>query len=105
MTVTFYCSSLVLVSNLQTTMSKLPFRTLESQIFSIFFKLEAPPIRFWIAVMIFFTTFTNYMLRANMSVSIIKMVDRKARNFTPPCKEGQVEVVANEVKLEDIVSV
>ena len=39
-----------------------------------------------------------------MSVSIIKMVDRKARNFTPPCKEGQVEVVANEVKSEDIVS-
>ncbi|XP_063903802.1 sialin-like [Zophobas morio] len=64
--------------------------------------MKAPPIRFWIAVMIFFTTFTNYMLRANMSVSIIKMVDRKARNFTPPCKEGQVEVVANEVKSEDI---
>ncbi|XP_063903804.1 sialin-like [Zophobas morio] len=63
-------------------------------------QLRAPPLRFWIAVMIFFTTFTNYMLRSNISVSIIKMVDRKSKNFTPPCKEGQVKT--NATKKEEI---
>ncbi|XP_015838264.1 putative inorganic phosphate cotransporter isoform X2 [Tribolium castaneum] len=48
-------------------------------------KLKAPPYRVWIAVMIFMTTFTNYMLRANMSVSIISMVDKAKKNQTAVC--------------------
>ncbi|XP_044272676.1 putative inorganic phosphate cotransporter [Tribolium madens] len=48
-------------------------------------KLRAPPYRLWIAVMIFMTSFTNYMLRANMSVSIIKMVEKTKKNQTAVC--------------------
>ncbi|XP_044272677.1 putative inorganic phosphate cotransporter [Tribolium madens] len=48
-------------------------------------KLKAPPYRVWIAVMIFMTTFTNYMLRSNMSVSIIRMVDKAKKNQTAIC--------------------
>nr|XP_015838308.1 PREDICTED: putative inorganic phosphate cotransporter isoform X2 [Tribolium castaneum] len=48
-------------------------------------KLKAPPYRVWIAVMVFMSTFTNYMLRANMSVSIISMVDKAKKNQTAVC--------------------
>ncbi|RZC43006.1 MFS 1 and/or Sugar tr domain containing protein [Asbolus verrucosus] len=48
--------------------------------------MKLPPIRFWIGVMVFMTTFTNYMMRSNISVSIISMVKHnKNTTFTPPC--------------------
>ncbi|CAH0564466.1 unnamed protein product [Brassicogethes aeneus] len=39
--------------------------------------------RFWIAVMIFFTTFMNYVMRANLSMSLIAMTN------LPPGRQGQ----------------
>ncbi|XP_064213438.1 putative inorganic phosphate cotransporter isoform X2 [Tribolium castaneum] len=48
-------------------------------------KLKMPPYRLWIAVMVFMTTFTNYMLRANISVSIISMVEKSKKNHTAFC--------------------
>ncbi|KAJ3647202.1 hypothetical protein Zmor_024732 [Zophobas morio] len=41
--------------------------------------------------MIFFTTFTNYMLRSNISVSVVAMVGTRKSGFVPPCKRDQIK--------------
>ncbi|CAH0564462.1 unnamed protein product [Brassicogethes aeneus] len=52
------------------------------------------PYRFWIAVMIFMTTFTNYMMRSNMSVSIFAMQYKKEGAQGQCSEDGQVTTAA-----------
>ncbi|CAG9857292.1 unnamed protein product [Phyllotreta striolata] len=42
------------------------------------------PTRFWIAVMVFFSTYINYTTRVNMSMSIVSMTKGKTKK-TPEC--------------------
>ncbi|XP_056633020.1 sialin-like isoform X1 [Diorhabda sublineata] len=42
------------------------------------------PIRFWIGVMVFLTTYINYTTRVNMSINIIPMTKGKSKK-TPEC--------------------
>ncbi|KAG5889318.1 hypothetical protein JTB14_019099 [Gonioctena quinquepunctata] len=42
------------------------------------------PVRFWIGLMVFLTTYINYTTRVNISISIISMTKGKAKN-TPEC--------------------
>lgn len=50
------------------------------------------PIRFWIAVMVFASTYINYTTRSNMSISITSMISgSKDKNKTvsiPECKRN-----------------
>ncbi|XP_057660262.1 sialin-like [Diorhabda carinulata] len=47
----------------------------------------AVPVRFWIACMVFFTTFTCYTTRVNLSVSIVSMTKGKTKGV-PYCKKS-----------------
>ncbi|XP_019758902.1 sialin isoform X2 [Dendroctonus ponderosae] len=47
------------------------------------------PIRFWIAVMVFASTYINYTTRSNMSISITSMVTRSKDKAIPECKRNE----------------
>ncbi|XP_050501825.1 vesicular glutamate transporter 1-like [Diabrotica virgifera virgifera] len=42
------------------------------------------PVRFWIGLMVFFTTYVNYATRVNMAIAIISMTKGKSKK-TPEC--------------------
>lgn len=53
-----------------------------------------PPIRFWIGVLVFLTTFTTYTLRVNLSISIIKMASKSSK--VPECAAPNTTVAPSE---------
>lgn len=50
------------------------------------------PTRFWIAVMVFATTYINYTTRSNMSISITSMVARSKEKAVPECKRNESHI-------------
>ncbi|KAL1497206.1 hypothetical protein ABEB36_008203 [Hypothenemus hampei] len=53
------------------------------------------PIRFWIAVMVFASTYINYTTRSNMSISITSMVNRAKEKVIPECKRNEYNSSSN----------
>ncbi|CAG9767274.1 unnamed protein product [Ceutorhynchus assimilis] len=52
------------------------------------------PMRFWIAVMVFASTYINYTTRSNMSISITSMVSRaKGQSSVPECKRNDTHAI------------
>ncbi|XP_074031923.1 sialin isoform X2 [Leptinotarsa decemlineata] len=52
------------------------------------------PVRFWIGIMVFLTTYINYTTRVNMSISIISMTKGKSKT-TPECLLKDMETTNN----------
>lgn len=63
------------------------------------------PIRFWIACMVFFTTYINYTARVNMSISIVSMTTAKNKTIAE-CKKNEMsaEEIAKPVSLPNVSS-
>lgn len=51
------------------------------------------PIRFWIACMVFLTTYINYTTRVNISISIVSMTMGKSK-VTPECVRLEMEATS-----------
>ncbi|CAH2000612.1 unnamed protein product [Acanthoscelides obtectus] len=49
------------------------------------------PIRVWIGLMVFLTTYVNYTMRSNMSIAIVSMVTAQKGRVFPECKEREME--------------
>lgn len=58
--------------------------------------LDKPPFRFWIAALVFYTTFTLYSFRINLSIGIIDMAGRTQK--TPYCSEENQERSSSDVQ-------
>lgn len=57
---------------------------------------RAIPIRFWIGVMVFLTTYINYTTRVNMAISIISMTAAKKKGLPECLEQAGHTVAANE---------
>ncbi|VEN43806.1 unnamed protein product [Callosobruchus maculatus] len=52
---------------------------------------EKVPIRAWIALMVFMTTYVNYAMRANMSIAIVSMVKAQKGRTIAECKQREID--------------
>ncbi|XP_066153492.1 sialin-like isoform X2 [Euwallacea fornicatus] len=58
------------------------------------------PIRFWIAVMVFASTYINYTTRSNMSISITSMVGSSKNKTEPECKRNAKDLVSDNATVQ-----